>query len=78
MVIGGYSLDLYCDFPDEAYKHRGSPGYPGDGVGDFAAESGPVARSLARRAGWKIERGGRRALCPMCQRLGRVLPVINH
>ncbi len=77
MVIGGYSLDLYCDFPDESWQHRGSASYAGEGFGDFAAESGPTTRSLARRAGWKIERGQLRALCPSCQKAGRVLPPIK-
>lgn len=77
MVIGGYSLDLYCDFPDEAYKHRGSADFPGAGCANFAAETGPLAKKLAKRAGWKIERGERRAICPSCQKAGRVLPSID-
>jgi hypothetical protein len=77
VIIGGYSLDLYCDFYDESWKHRGTAQFPGEGTADFAAESGPSARALAKLAGWKIERGLRRALCPSCQKAGRILPPIE-
>lgn len=76
MVVGGYSLDLYCDYPDESYAHRGSAQFAGAGKADFAAETGPAAKAEAKRAGWKIERGERRAICPSCQKVGRILPKI--
>ena len=84
MVVGGYRLDLYCDFPDESlspkeqWEHRGSAQYPGAGFGQFAhAENGAGARRAAKKAGWKIERGGMRALCPWCIERGRALPDMN-
>jgi hypothetical protein len=77
MVVGGYSLDLYCDFPDESWDHRGNAQFAGYGRADFAAESGPEARAQAKRAGWKIDRGQMRAICPTCQKAGRVLPAIE-
>jgi hypothetical protein len=76
MVVGGYSLDLYCDFPDEAYTHRGSADFAGVGRGSFAAETGPVAKALAKRAGWWMDQRGTRALCPSCRKAGRVVPVL--
>ncbi len=83
MVIGGYTLDLYCDFPDEnihqQWEHMGSSQYPGPGAQQFVhAENGAGARKLAKQAGWKIERGGMRALCPWCIKRGRILPPLDQ
>lgn len=78
MVIGGYSLNLYCDFPDETWAHMGSAQYPGVGRRDFAAETGPEARAQAKRAGWKFERGQMRVICPSCIKAGRVLPAMTN
>ena len=79
MVVGGYTLDLYCDFPDDKqWEHMGGAQYPGPGVQQFVhAENGAGARKAAKKAGWKIERGGMRALCPWCIARGRVLPDLN-
>jgi hypothetical protein len=82
MVVGGFTLDLYCDFPSvdakHEWEHMGSAQYPGPGVQQFVhAENGAGARAAARRAGWRIERGGMRALCPWCIQRGRILPPLN-
>lgn len=66
MVVGGYTLDLYCDFPDESqsvneqWEHRGSARHPGPGFEQFThSENGAGARKggLANRA--------RRHACPV-------------
>lgn len=84
MVVGGYTLDLYCDFPDESqsvneqWEHRGSARHPGPGFEQFThSENGAGARRQAKKAGWLIERGGMRALCPWCIKRGRVLPPLD-
>jgi hypothetical protein len=76
MVVGGYELHLYCDYPDDTYAHRGSGQFPGPGFGEFSGDKGSECRRDARQSGWKIEKGEMRALCPMCRQLGRVLPKI--
>lgn len=73
MIVGCYSLHLYCDFPDDSYAHRGSGEHPGPGFGDFSGETGGAARNRARRAGWLLESGLTRALCPSCIKQGRQL-----
>lgn len=73
MIVGGYSLHLYCDVLDESYQHRGSASFPGDGTGDFCGESGGNARQDARRAGWKFDLKGGRVICPSCLKAGKTL-----
>lgn len=69
MIVGGYTLDLYCDSGlDQPYGTRGHSGAPDDGgayPGTFCAETGRDCRWLARKAGWKFLRG-RRVICPTC------------
>lgn len=74
MIVGGYTLDLYCDFPDESWEHRGYSAAPGGGFAQFIHdENGAGARKMARRAGWKFERGGMRVICPSCIQKERIL-----
>lgn len=59
MIVGAYSLDLYCD--NEKYKHPF--GYmPHQYVGETYAE---CVRE-ARRDGWLISNDRQKCLCPKC------------
>lgn len=71
MIVGGYSLDLYCDYPDDSFEHMGLAEYPGPGKGFFFAETGESARKQARQVGWSVWKG--KCLCPYCKKLGRTI-----
>lgn len=68
MIVGCYVLDLYCDTPDDSYKHRGGGDFPGPAVGQFTGETGGEARRNARAAGWKIDLRADKMTCPYCIR----------
>ncbi len=65
MIVGGYTLHLYCDFKDESFGH-GRPG-------EFAGETKGHAFRDALRSGWKIDLKAGTALCPNCAKEGRKL-----
>lgn len=52
MIVGGYTLDLYCDV-------EGC-----DEQADFAGHSAGDARKLARQAGWVVRLSTNECLCP--------------
>ena len=65
MMVGGYSLDLYCDEVDGADKtvtdalgHRYDE-FPHT----YYGEHGSTCRRDTRRHGWTL---GKRVLCPKC------------
>ena len=71
MIVGGYSLDLYC----ENYLHN-APTFPDEAGHSFSEfphqytdELGSVCRRNARRAGWLLTRSGK-AYCPKCTKRG--------
>jgi hypothetical protein len=63
MIIGCYTLDLYCD-ADAEHAWRAFPV-------QFSAETGEECRQQARRAGWKLTPKTGTAVCPDCVRAGR-------
>lgn len=73
MIIGGYSLHLYCDTgnaePDMA---KGAPavevhGYLNGGFGEFGGHNEAEAKREAKAAGWTFKAGGF-VYCPRCSR----------
>jgi hypothetical protein len=69
VIIGGYTLDLYCDSGASRHKNgwidtgdirRGR--FPIQFVGEFGSQ----CRRAARSAGWLLKRDGR-AVCPECR-----------
>lgn len=74
MIVGCYVLDLYCDDPrhekfnsDKSDWYLGSPERPAQ----FVHEHGSRARTLARRAGWKLDVRNDKAICPRCAKRDR-------
>jgi hypothetical protein len=62
MQFGVYTLDLYCD-KKVSSKHD----YLHQTPTQFISELGSVCRTLAKKAGWKINTG--ETLCPSCHKL---------
>ncbi len=60
MIVGTYTLDLYCDTEgcDQPLAKLGQPD-------EFIAELGTTCRRQARQAGWTLKRNGT-AVCPQC------------
>ena len=69
MIVGGYTLDLYCENIGpmvggtifDAYGHR----YDG-GKAQFFAESGTECRQMAYASGWILRVSKGLAYCPSC------------
>ena len=70
MIVGSYSLHLYCDYPDDSYEHRGSSEHSGPGFLEIASEETfNASMRVARQAGWKFSKGSRyqrKAICAWC------------
>ena len=72
MIVGSYTLHLYCDNEDRD-QHRGGY-YDFDACEHFPIEyvaDGPNSYSLVRKAakkeGWLLKRDGT-AICPKCNK----------
>lgn len=61
MIVGCYTLHLYCD--TKLAAHRNVP-FPGEYCGETASE----CRQLARKVGWKLDLAKGTATCPNCVR----------
>ena len=61
MIVGGYSLDLYCDEVGCKDHERNWP------VNFYGQTYSECAR-LARKAGWDISRKDNIATCPACRK----------
>lgn len=66
MIVGCYSLALYCDGPGCLVRREG------DGV--FTAETGAECRREARKRGWRLNLRAGTALCPQCVKNGKRVP----
>ena len=58
MIVGCYTLDLYCDLESEEHEYKEFPH-------EFTHEFGSRARAEARKVGWILRRNGM-AICPKC------------
>ncbi len=64
MIVGCYSLQLYCQYSEEPgcpYRYSREPAQFGAGC-----ETGAKAREQARRRGWVLDRKAMTAVCPAC------------
>lgn len=73
MIVGGYVLHLYCDYPDDGYEHRGGESSTGSGFGEFCKDTKRDTFKAARGSGWSFTKDGR-CLCGWCAKQGRKLP----
>lgn len=60
MIVGCYTLDLYCDHP----KHKDNVEISKRGAHQYTGITGGECRQAARRDGWKIRNNV--AICPIC------------
>lgn len=73
MIVGAYTLDLYCDvcWEDPATPYEQRRAFPHQYVEPNRAKAG----KLARADGWRLRFVGGskppRAVCPTCSRAGR-------
>ena len=74
MIVGCYSTDLYCDFPDLSYAHMGC-GSSGPGFAQFTGRTFSSTKRQAIKQGWRFHNDGDRVLCPWCIKQGRKLPA---
>lgn len=73
MIVGGYSLHLYCDTPGCPLATC-APSSDGIGKppGEFTHETNERgAMAKARRAGWKIDLENWTCFCPSCSKRPR-------
>lgn len=63
MIVGGYTLDLYCDRESKAHEYKEFPH-------EYTAELGSVTRRNARRDGWVLNMKEGTAICPKCSGKG--------
>jgi hypothetical protein len=72
MIVGSYTLHLYCDFPDDSYEHQGGSSYPGPSFREVVSEETRTkSKRVAKRDGWRFS--GDKCLCPYCCAKGRKL-----
>jgi hypothetical protein len=64
MIVGCYTLDLYCDAPNCKTTQPET----------FIHELGSTCRSLARKAGWYLTGSGQ-AFCPTCTKKMKLRPT---
>ena len=58
MIVGSYTLDVYCDLENEAHTHKEFPH-------EYTDEYGAKCRAKARKERWLLLRNGK-AVCPKC------------
>ena len=63
MIVGGYTLDLYCDEKD--CKHEYDPRWH---PVQYVGELGSRCRKQARQDGWLLSRD-EKTKCPDCMRI---------
>jgi len=64
VIVGGYTLDLYCDV--EGCRAPGGAGMPEQAA--FFAETGSQCRQYARNNGWVLDLKAGTCRCPKCAR----------
>jgi len=63
MIVGGYSLHLYCDGARHAELH---PNKLGSLDAEFAGHDEADCNRQARRKGWRLNKQQGKAYCPAC------------
>lgn len=81
-VVGGYTLDLYCDNADDAgishYRAESGLYVLHQRVEDqFAGNTFADTSRQAKTYGWKLSSDRRFALCPVCVKNGMKLKMFT-
>jgi hypothetical protein len=69
MIVGGYSLNLYCDAENHPEYHKMTLEQrrnPDLEPGEFYGETASQCRKQARKAGWRINLVEQTVICPFC------------
>lgn len=74
MIVGGYTLELYCDGEGCPRQRPAVCGGNYSPLGEFSAETGEACRRAARRRGWRLDLRAGVAVCPECVKAGRRPP----
>ena len=73
MIVGCYTLDLYCEVADNhSHGEVGTYGY----ADQFTGPTGPKCREQSRDAGWRLDVRRGLALCPKCVAGGMTLTKV--
>lgn len=64
MIVGGYSLDLYCDTNNPAHRKQANHGCD---TAQFGGYTKAAAVRMAKRAGWTFNWRTHTAYCPVCK-----------
>ena len=64
MIVGGYTLDLYCENTTGEYEHDH---YPGFGNAQYTGRTFTDCATRAKKDGWLINRSENKAICPKCR-----------
>lgn len=73
MIVGCYSLDLYCDicWEDKATPYAQRAAFPAN----YTGPNRTAATKDAKRDGWKVRHAAKgrdgRAVCPICDKAGK-------
>lgn len=65
MIVGCYSLDLYCE-KAAAGVHSHHPHHVSGSPAQFTGETGGECRAQARKKGWHLDLANGRAICHKC------------
>jgi hypothetical protein len=72
MIVGCYSLHLYCDGLPNCKNRNCRPGAGGDSVppAEYSGQTRGECSAKARRQGWRLNPRTDTALCPACAKAG--------
>jgi hypothetical protein len=69
MIVGCYTLDLYCELETEDHEYKEFPH-------EYTDEYGSKCRSDARKSGWILRRDGT-AICPKCNQKRKIIKLVS-
>lgn len=74
MIVGGYTMDLYCDNDVEQPWYTKGHSKPGDYGTEtypdtYYAQTRAQCIKMARKAGWTFRRDGTLDKCPTCNKV---------
>jgi len=67
VIVGCYTLDLYCDHPHDQEIDNNQEHY-GDHLAQFTGRTETGCIQRARAAGWSINKSADRVMCPRHRR----------